>query len=57
MAASLLPLAVGAGPVYGVAAVLGGAHFLRRTHALARDPQRRTAMSAFFASMVAARAC
>lgn len=51
VAASLLPGAFGAGPAYLVGALAGGAYFLRRTHALARDPQRRTAMSAFFASM------
>jgi protoheme IX farnesyltransferase len=27
-------------------------HFLRKTHALARQPSRQTAMAAFFASMV-----
>jgi protoheme IX farnesyltransferase len=52
VAVSLLPALFGAGPAYLAGAVLGGAHFLRRTHALARDPQRRTAMAAFFASMV-----
>lgn len=52
VAASLLPLLYGAGWAYGIAAVVGGAHFLRRTHRLARDPQRRHAMGAFFASMV-----
>lgn len=52
VAASLLPLLFGAGWAYGIAAVAGGAHFLRRTHRLARDPQRRQAMGAFFASMV-----
>lgn len=51
VAASLLPAAFGAGPVYLAGALIGGAYFLRRTHALARDPQRRTAMAAFFASM------
>lgn len=50
--ASLLPLLAGAGPVYGVAAAVGGLHFLRRTQALARNPQRSRAMAAFFASMV-----
>jgi protoheme IX farnesyltransferase len=49
---SLLPAFFGAGPMYLIGAVLGGAHFLRRTHVLARDPQRRTAMASFFASMV-----
>ena len=49
---SLLPLAFGAGWVYGVCALLGGVHFLRRSHALMRQPQRSTAMASFFASMV-----
>ena len=33
-------------------ALLGGAYFLRKTHALARAPSRATAMASFFASMV-----
>lgn len=52
VAASLLPLLAGAGPAYGAGALLGGLYFLRRTQALAREPQRRQAMAAFFASMV-----
>ena len=52
VAASLLPLAFGAGWAYGVGAVLGGAYFLRKTRALARAPQRSTAMASFFASML-----
>ncbi|MCC7152548.1 MAG: protoheme IX farnesyltransferase [Rubrivivax sp.] len=52
VAASLAPLAVGAGMAYGLGAVLGGAHFLRKTYALARDPVRAKAMASFFASMV-----
>ena len=52
VAASLLPLAFGAGWAYGAGAVLGGAYFLRKTHALARAPQRSTAMASFFASML-----
>ncbi|MCW5611556.1 MAG: heme o synthase [Rubrivivax sp.] len=52
VAASLLPALFGAGPAYLVAALLGGAHFLRHTRRLARDPQRAHAMRAFFASMV-----
>ncbi len=52
VAASLLPLSFGAGWVYGLGAALGGAHFLRKTHALARAPERKTAFAAFFASMV-----
>jgi len=49
---SLLPVLFGAGPAYLAGAVLGGAYFLRRTHALARDPGRGRAMASFFASMV-----
>lgn len=52
VAVSLLPLAFGAGWVYGVCALLGGVHFLRRSHALMCAPQRSTAMASFFASMV-----
>lgn len=52
VAASLLPLAFGAGWVYGAGALLGGAHFLRKTHALAQAPSRPSALAAFFASMV-----
>ncbi len=52
VAASLLPLAFGAGLAYALGAVAGGAHFLHRTHALARAPGRSTAMASFFASMV-----
>ena len=50
--ASLLPLAFGAGIAYAVGAVLGGAHFVRKTRALARAPTRQTALASFFASMV-----
>ena len=49
---SMLPLFFGAGWIYGLGAAAGGAHFLRKTLALARAPERRTAMSSFFASMV-----
>ncbi|MFT3818061.1 MAG: heme o synthase [Rubrivivax sp.] len=52
VAASLLPLAFGAGWAYGAGAVIGGAYFLRKTRALARAPQRSTAMASFFASML-----
>ncbi|MFN0183577.1 MAG: heme o synthase [Aquabacterium sp.] len=52
VAATALPLASGCGWVYALAALAGGAHFLRKTHALARQPTRGTALSAFFASMV-----
>lgn len=52
VAASLLPLAFGAGWAYGLGAALGGAHFLRKTRALAREPGRERAMASFFASML-----
>ncbi len=52
VAVSLLPLLAGAGWIYGVGAVLGGALFLRKTRALARCPSRQTAMAAFFGSMM-----
>ncbi len=52
VAVSLLPLAFGAGWVYGAGALIGGAHFVRKTHALAQAPDRKTALAAFFASMV-----
>ncbi len=50
--ATLLPLGFGAGWAYGLAAALGGANFLRKTSALAREPVRARAMAAFFASMM-----
>jgi protoheme IX farnesyltransferase len=52
VAVSLVPLAFGAGWVYGLGAAAGGLHFLRKTHALARWPERRNAIAAFLASMV-----
>ena len=52
VAVSLLPLAFGAGWVYGAGALIGGVHFVRKTHALAKAPDRKTALAAFFASMV-----
>lgn len=51
VAVSLLPFFFGAGWIYLVGALAGGAHFLHRTAALARAPGRRTAMASFFASM------
>ena len=42
VAASLLPLFFGAGPIYVAGAAVGGAHFLRKTWALARTPSRQT---------------
>jgi protoheme IX farnesyltransferase len=52
VAVSLLPVFFGAGWVYLAGALIGGMHFLRRTHALARRPERKTALASFFASMV-----
>lgn len=52
VAASLLPLAFGAGWVYGVGAAAGGAWFVVKARALARSPSRATAMRAFFGSLV-----
>jgi protoheme IX farnesyltransferase len=52
VAVSMLPVFFGAGWVYGLGALAGGAHFVRKAHALARAPSRKTAMASFFASMV-----
>jgi protoheme IX farnesyltransferase len=52
VAVSLLPLFCGAGWPYAVGALAGGAHFLRKTRALALAPSRKTALASFFASMV-----
>jgi len=52
VAVSLLPVFFGAGWIAFAGALVGGVHFLRKTHALARQPSRQTAMAAFFASMV-----
>ncbi|MFO1286670.1 MAG: heme o synthase [Rubrivivax sp.] len=49
---SLLLVPLGGGWPVAVGAGLGGAYFLSKTAALARRPERRTAMAAFFASMV-----
>lgn len=52
VAASLAPLASGAGWIYGLGAVAGGGWFLLRTWRLARTPSRATAIGAFLASLV-----
>lgn len=52
VASSLLLLPLGAGWPVAVGALAGGVHFVRKTAALVRAPSRRTAMAAFFASMV-----
>jgi protoheme IX farnesyltransferase len=51
-AASLLPLAFGAGPVYALGAAGGSIHFLRKSWRLARSPDRKSAMGSFFASLI-----
>jgi protoheme IX farnesyltransferase len=52
VAASLLPVFFGAGPIYLGGALAGGFVFLRKAHALARRPSRQTAMASFFASLL-----
>ena len=52
VAVSVLPIFFGAGWIYLAGALAGGAHFIRKTHALANAPTRKTALAAFFASMV-----
>ena len=49
---ALLPVFWGAGVVYFIAAVLGGCVFVYKAHQLAQEPSRKTAMGAFFASLV-----
>jgi protoheme IX farnesyltransferase len=48
---SLLPALWGAGPVYLVCAVVGGAWFLQRSVVLLRDPTPRNAIRNFLASL------
>jgi protoheme IX farnesyltransferase len=50
--ATLVPAAVGLGPIYLIAAVAGGAWFLLQSHALAAAPGPDTARAAFRASLV-----
>ncbi len=50
--ASLLPVFFGAGIIYLVGAAIGGGHFVHKAWQLSRTPSRKTAMSAFFASLV-----
>ena len=52
VAASLLPLAYGAGWIYGLGAAGGGAWFVRQSWRLARSPSRSSALGCFFASLV-----
>jgi len=50
--ASLLPAAFSLGLVYFVSALCGGIFFLVKCRALVREPGRRAARAAFFASLV-----
>ena len=52
VAASILPVFFGAGPIYLIGAVTGGLYFVRKAWILARTPTRGTAMGSFFASLV-----
>lgn len=52
VAASLMPAWFGAGPIYTVGALIGGAFFLYKAWRLARAPSRATALGSFFASLV-----
>ena len=48
----LLPVLFGAGPIYLVGALGGGGYFVYKAFLLARAPSRKTAMGAFFASLI-----
>ena len=50
--ASLVPLAFGAGWIYALGALTGGAYFLWRTWRLLREPTRRNAILSFLASLL-----
>lgn len=52
VAASFVLVPLGGGWPVAVGAAVGGLYFLRKTAALVRKQDRRTAMTAFFASMV-----
>ena len=52
VAASLLPMWFGAGPVYLAGALIGGTYFLAKSIRLARDPSRANAMGNFHASLL-----
>jgi protoheme IX farnesyltransferase len=52
VALSLIPLGLGLGPIYGVAAVVGGGYFTWRSWVLFREPSRTAAMANFKASLI-----
>ena len=49
---SLLPVFFGAGPVYFAGACIGGGYFIHKAWRLSQSPSRKTAMAAFFASLI-----
>ncbi|OIQ92289.1 protoheme IX farnesyltransferase 1 [mine drainage metagenome] len=49
---TILPIFFGAGPIYLVGALTGGAYFVFKAWQLARAPSRKTAMGSFFASLL-----
>jgi protoheme IX farnesyltransferase len=49
---SMLPVALGMGPIYGLAAFAGGGYFLWRSWQLHRGPSTRTALANFNASLL-----
>ena len=52
VAASLLPLFFGLGRIYAAGALAGGGLFVVKAWRLARQPERRTAMASFHASLL-----
>ncbi|MEI6737455.1 MAG: UbiA family prenyltransferase, partial [Pseudomonadota bacterium] len=49
---ALLPIFFGAGLIYFTGALIGGGYFVHKARLLANAPSRKTAMAAFFASLV-----
>jgi protoheme IX farnesyltransferase len=49
---ALLPLALGAGPIYALGALGGGAYFVYRSVVLVRTPTPRNAIRNFLASLL-----
>ena len=49
---ALLPVFFGAGIVYFLGAATGGGYFVHKARQLAQAPARKTAMGAFFASLI-----
>jgi protoheme IX farnesyltransferase len=52
VAASMLPVWFGAGPIYFAGAASGGAYFVLKAWRLSQKPSRVTAMGSFFGSLV-----